>query len=49
MILHLLKRGEKIIYVFEDLKEALQKAMAEQLSILRLRIKPDGTTQPMVI
>ena len=49
MILHLLKRGEEIIYVFEDLKEAIQKAMAEQLCILRLRVNKDGTTQQMVI
>jgi hypothetical protein len=31
------------------LKEAIQKAMAEQLSIIRLRINEDGTTKPMVI
>jgi hypothetical protein len=49
MILHLLKRGEEIIYVFEDLKEAILKAMAEQLCILRLRLNKDGTTQQMVI
>ena len=35
--------------MFEDLKEAIQKAMAEQLSILRLRVNKDGTTQQMVI
>jgi hypothetical protein len=49
MLLHLLKRGEEIIYVFEDLKEAILKAMAEQLSIIRLRINPDGTTKPKII
>jgi hypothetical protein len=48
-IIHLLKRGDQIIYVFEDLKEAIQKAMAEQLSIVRLRVNEDGTTRPMVI
>ena len=47
--IHLLKRGDQIIYVFEDLKEAVQKAMAEKLSIIRLRINPDGTTKPMII
>ena len=47
--IHLLKRGDEIIYVFEDLKEAIQKAMAEQLSIIRLRINPDGTVRPMII
>jgi len=49
MVIHLLKKGEEIIYVFEDLKEAIEKAMAEQLCIVRLRINPDGTTKPMVI
>lgn len=49
MLLHLLKRGEEIIYAFEDLKEAIQKAMAEGLCILRLRVNKDGTTQQMVI
>ena len=49
MLLHLLKRGEEIIYVFEDLKEAVQKAMSEQLSIVRLRVNKDGTTQQMLI
>jgi hypothetical protein len=49
MLLHLLKRGEEIIYIFEDLKEAIQKAMAEQLSIVRLRVNEDGTVRPMVI
>jgi hypothetical protein len=48
-IIHLLKRGEEIIYVFEDLKEAILKAMAEQLTILRLRINEDGTVSQMVI
>lgn len=49
MLLHLLKQGEEIIYVFEDLKEAILKAMAEQLCIIRLRVNPDGTVRPMVI
>jgi hypothetical protein len=49
MVIHLLKRGEEIIYAFEDLKEAIQKAMAEQLSIVRLRINEDGTVSQMVI
>lgn len=47
--IHLLKRGDQIIYVFEDLKEAIQKAMAEQLCIIRLRVNEDGTTKPMII
>ena len=47
--IHLLKRGDEIIYVFEDLKEAILKAMAEDLAIVRLRINQDGTTQQMVI
>ena len=47
--IHLLKRGDQIIYVFEDLKEAIQKAMAEQLSIVRLRVNEDGTVRPMII
>ena len=38
-----------MIYVLEDLKEAVQKAMAEKLSITRLRINPDGTVRPMII
>jgi len=49
MLLHLLKRGDQIIYAFEDLKEAVLKAMAEGLCILRLRVNKDGTTQQMVI
>jgi hypothetical protein len=49
MLLHLLKRGDQIIYAFEDLKVAILKAMAEGLCILRLRVNKDGTTQQMVI
>jgi hypothetical protein len=49
MLLHLLKRGEEIIYAFEDLKEAIQKAMAEQLAIVRLRINEDGRVSEMII
>ena len=49
MLLHLLKRGEEIIYAFEDLKEAIQKAMAEELTIVRLRINQDGTVSQMII
>ena len=48
-IIHLLKRGEEIIYVFEDIKEAILKAMSEDLSIVRLRIDDDGTTTQMVV
>jgi len=49
MLLHLLKRGEEIIYAFEDLKEAILKAMAEQLCIVRLRINEDGRVSEMII
>ena len=49
MIIHLLKKGEEIVYVFEDLKEAIEKAMAEQLSIVRLRINENGRVSQMVI
>ena len=49
MVIHLLKKGEEIIYVFEDLKEAIEKAMAEQLCIVRLRINKNGTVNQMVI
>jgi hypothetical protein len=49
MVIHLLKRGEEIIYVFEDLKEAILKAMAEGLCIVRLRINEDGTVYQMLI
>lgn len=49
MVIHLLKKGEEIVYVFEDLKEAIEKAMAEQLCIVRLRINEDGTTRPIII
>ena len=49
MVIHLLKKGQEIVYIFEDLKEAIEKAMAEQLCIVRLRIKPDGTVNQTVI
>ena len=49
MVIHLLKKGEEIVYVFKDLKEAIEKAMAEQLCIVRLRINEDGTTRPIII
>ena len=49
MVIHLLKKSEEIIYVFEDLKEAIEKAMAEQLFIIRLRINENGTVNQMII
>jgi len=49
MVIHLLKKGQEIVYVFEDLKEAIEKAMAEQLCILRLRINKNGTVNQTVI
>jgi len=49
MVIHLLKKGEEIIYVFEDLKEAIEKAMAEQVCIVRLRINKDGTVNQIII
>jgi hypothetical protein len=49
MVIHLLKRGKEIIHIFEDLKEAILKAMAESLSIVRLRINEDGTLSQMII
>ena len=49
MVIHLLKKGEEIVYVFKDLKEAIEKAMTEQLCIVRLRINEDDTTRPIII
>ena len=45
----LLKKGDIIEYVFYDIKTAIMEAMKLSLTLVRLRVRPDGVTTSMTI
>jgi len=45
----LLKDEGKIVYVFYDIKEALEKAILLNLELIRLRMRGEGRVSEMVI